>query len=59
MSTLLGTKLIMLIDVKMTPNVDILTFISMMNTSLDSLKVKSLLIFSIFVFMSSLNFMLS
>ena len=52
-------KLIMLINVKMPTNVDILTFISMINTESERPKARNLLIVGILVFMSSWNFMLS
>ena len=55
-STQLSTKFIMLINVKMPTNVGILTFISMMNTSLDSLKAGEVFIFEHFCFNERLKF---
>ena len=57
---LLNMKLIMLINVKMpTTIVGILTFMSMINTTSESFIAEKSLFFSILVFMSSWNFMLS
>ena len=52
-STQLSTKLILLINVKMPTIVGILTFISMMNTTYQSLKARNFFIVGISVFMSS------
>ena len=49
----------MLLNVKMSTIVGILTFISMINTPSENLKASKFLFFSILVFMSSWNFMLS
>ena len=57
-STQLSMKFIMLINVKMATIVGILTFIRMINTTSESLKVRSLF-FSILVFMSHRNLLLS
>ena len=43
-------KFIMLINVKLPINVDILTFISMINTTSESLKARSVFLFSISVY---------
>ena len=53
----LSIKFIMLINIKMPTAVGILTFISMVNTCSESLKVIKVY-FQHFRFMSSLNFML-
>ena len=52
-STQLSTKFIPLINVKMSAIVGILTFISMINATSESLKAKTSLFVSILVFMSS------
>ena len=56
-STQLSMKFIILINVKMPTIVGILTFISMANTT--SERLKAVLFFSLLVFISSCNFMLS
>ena len=50
---------IILINVKMPTIVGILTFISMINATSESLKAKKLLFFSILMFMNCSNLMLS
>ena len=52
-STLLSMKLIILINVKMPTTVDILTFISIINTTSLSLKARNAFIFQHFCFYSS------
>ena len=52
----LSTKFIMLINVKMPTIVGFLTFISMINTSLDSLKTRKVFIFQQFCFYEQLKF---
>ena len=49
-------KLIMLINVKMSTIVGISTFISMTNTTFESLKTRKALIFSLFGFCEQLKF---
>ena len=51
--TLQSIKFTMLINVKMPTIVGILTFISMINTTSESLKGRNVFIFSVLVFMSS------
>ena len=59
-SNQLSTKFILLINVKMPTIVGIITFISIINTTSESLKVKKKsVVCSIFGFMSSYNFVLS
>ena len=58
-STQLSMKFIMLMNVKMPTIVGILTFISIINTTSESLKESKVFIFQHFSFMSNLNFMLS
>ena len=55
----LGMKFILLINVNMPTIVGILTFISGINTTSESLKAKKSLLFTILPFMSNWNFMLS
>ena len=55
-STQLSTKFIMLINVKMPTIVGILTFISMINTTSESLKASKVFIFSHFIFYEQLKF---
>ena len=57
-STQLSTKFILLINVKMPTIVGILTFISMINTTSERLKVRYFFICRYFSFMSSWNFVL-
>ena len=52
-STLLSMKFILLINVKMSTIVDILTFISMINTTSERLKARNFLFIGILVFTSS------
>ena len=58
-STQVSMKFILLINVKMPTIAGILTFTSMINTTSVSLKAWNIYIYSIFIFMSSINFMLS
>ena len=58
-STLPSTKFILLINVKMPTIVGILTFISMINTTSESLKARKFGILRLFSLMSSWNFVLS
>ena len=58
-STQLSTKFILLINVKMTTIVGILTFISMINTTSERLKARTSLFVRILVFMSIWNLVLS
>ena len=51
-STQLSMKFILLINVKMPTIVDILTFISMINTTSERLKARNFFMFGILVFMS-------
>ena len=55
-STQLSTNFIMLINIKMPTNVGILTFISMLNATSESLKVRTVGIFQQFSFHELLKF---
>ena len=54
-STQLGMKFIQLINVKMTTAVDILTFISRINTSYESLKSRNTFLFQHFSYYEQLK----
>ena len=56
-STQLSTKLILLINVKMSTIVGILTFISMMNTTSERLKARNFFICRYFSFYEQLKFL--
>ena len=58
-STQLGTKFILLINVKMPTSVGILTFISMINTTSERFKGRNFFICRYFSFYEQLNFVLS
>ena len=58
-STQLGTKFILLINVKMPTIVGILRFISMINTTSERLEARNFFICRHFSFYEPLNFMLS
>ena len=55
-STLLSSKFILLINIKMPKIVCILTFISMINTTSERLKARNFLIFRYFSFYEQLKF---
>ena len=55
-STQLSTKFILLINVKMTTIVGILTFMSRINTTSQSLQARNLLIYRYFTFYEQLKF---
>ena len=55
-STQLGTKFILLVNVKMSTVVDILTFISMINTTSERLKARNFFICRYFSFYEQLKF---